>query len=91
MHYSVLMAKLNVYVPDVLAAQVRASGLNVSQVCQRALRQALLDTIEPCTGEIWVGRFLHDWCGKCHHVLAVHMEDSVCSVCVAIAALGSAD
>jgi hypothetical protein len=85
------MAKFNVYLPDVLAAQVRASALNVSQVCQRALRQALQDTVEPCTGEILGGRYVHDWCSKCHHVLAVHMEDSVCSVCVALSALSSAD
>ncbi|WP_026874906.1 type II toxin-antitoxin system CcdA family antitoxin [Jiangella gansuensis] len=35
------MARLNVYVPDDLAEEVRASGLNVSQVAQQALRQEL--------------------------------------------------
>ncbi|TDE02015.1 type II toxin-antitoxin system CcdA family antitoxin [Jiangella asiatica] len=35
------MARLNVYVPDDLAEEVKASGLNVSQVAQQALRQEL--------------------------------------------------
>jgi post-segregation antitoxin (ccd killing protein) len=35
------MARVNVYLPDDLAAEVRASGLNVSQVTQEALRAAL--------------------------------------------------
>ncbi|MFP3902359.1 MAG: type II toxin-antitoxin system CcdA family antitoxin [Acidimicrobiia bacterium] len=35
------MARVNVYVPDDLADEARASGLNVSQLTQRALREAL--------------------------------------------------
>ena len=35
------MARLNVYVPDDLAAQVRAAELNVSRISQDALRAAL--------------------------------------------------
>jgi post-segregation antitoxin (ccd killing protein) len=35
------MARLNIYVPDDLAAEVKAAGLNVSQVAQDALRRRL--------------------------------------------------
>ena len=35
------MARVNVYLPDDLAEEVRASGINVSQVTQEALRAAL--------------------------------------------------
>lgn len=35
------MARLNVYVPDDLAASARAAGLNVSALTQEALKQAL--------------------------------------------------
>ena len=36
------MAQVTIYLPDDLRDQVRAAGLNVSQVCQEALRKALL-------------------------------------------------
>ncbi len=35
------MAKITVYLPDDLAERVKASDLNVSQLTQRALREAL--------------------------------------------------
>jgi post-segregation antitoxin (ccd killing protein) len=35
------MARVNVYLPDDLAAQARAAGLNVSRVTQEALRERL--------------------------------------------------
>lgn len=35
------MARLNVYVPDELAARARAAGLNVSALTQQALQGAL--------------------------------------------------
>ncbi|MEK7252800.1 MAG: type II toxin-antitoxin system CcdA family antitoxin [Actinomycetota bacterium] len=35
------MARVNVYLPDDLAEEARASGINVSQVTQQALRAAL--------------------------------------------------
>ncbi len=35
------MARINVYVPDDLAAQARAAELNVSSITQEALRSAL--------------------------------------------------
>lgn len=35
--------RLNVYVPDDLGAQVKAAPINVSRVCQAALRRALAD------------------------------------------------
>lgn len=35
------MARLNVYVPDTLADQARAAGLNVSALTQAAITQAL--------------------------------------------------
>ncbi len=35
------MARINVYLPDELAADVRHAGLNVSQVAQGALRREL--------------------------------------------------
>ena len=36
-----VMTRLNVYLPDDLAAQVRDADINVSAVTQQALRQAL--------------------------------------------------
>lgn len=35
------MARVNVYVPDDLAEEARAAGLNVSQLTQKAMRDAL--------------------------------------------------
>lgn len=35
------MARLNVYLPDELAAEARAAGLNVSAVTQEAVRRSL--------------------------------------------------
>jgi post-segregation antitoxin (ccd killing protein) len=35
------MARLNVYVPDDLAAEARSAGLNVSGLTQEAIRSAL--------------------------------------------------
>ena len=35
------MARVNVYLPDQLAAQARSAGLNVSSLTQEALRSAL--------------------------------------------------
>lgn len=35
------MARVNVYLPDDLAAEARAAGLNVSGITQEALRDAL--------------------------------------------------
>ena len=35
------MPKINVYLPDDLAAEVRASGVPVSAVCQQALADAV--------------------------------------------------
>ncbi len=35
------MARVNVYLPDDLAAEARAAGLNVSNLTQEALRSAL--------------------------------------------------
>lgn len=39
--YDVCMARLNVYVPDELAARSREAGLNVSALTQQALLAAL--------------------------------------------------
>ena len=39
--YHVCMARLNVYVPDDLAAAAREAGLNVSALTQEALRAEL--------------------------------------------------
>lgn len=39
--YNMRMARVNVYLPDELAADARAAGLNVSQLTQEALRSAL--------------------------------------------------
>ena len=35
------MARVNIYLPDELAADAKAAGLNVSQVAQDALREEL--------------------------------------------------
>lgn len=39
--YIVRMARINVYLPDDLAGEVKAAGLNVSSLTQDALRSAL--------------------------------------------------
>lgn len=39
--YSMRMARVNVYLPDELAAEAKAAGLNVSSLTQEALRSAL--------------------------------------------------
>ncbi len=39
--YGVCMARLNIYVPDALAAAAKEAGLNVSAVTQEAVRASL--------------------------------------------------
>lgn len=39
--YSVCMARLNVYLPDELAAEAKEAGLNLSAVTQEAVRRSL--------------------------------------------------
>lgn len=39
--YNMRMARVNVYLPDDLAAEAKAAGLNVSGLTQDALRRAL--------------------------------------------------
>lgn len=39
--YNMRIARVNVYLPDELAARARAAGLNISGVAQEALRGAL--------------------------------------------------
>ncbi len=39
--YGVCMARVNVYLPDELALQARAAGVNVSGITQDAIRAAL--------------------------------------------------
>ncbi len=39
--YSMRMARINVYLPDDLATEVKEAGLNVSNLAQEALRSAL--------------------------------------------------
>ena len=50
--YSMRMARVNVYLPDELAARAREAGLNISGIAQEALRGAL------AAGETdrWLGR-----------------------------------
>lgn len=36
------MARINIHVPDELAEQLRGRGMNVSAICQRALRAELV-------------------------------------------------
>lgn len=50
----------------------------------RAVTDSPAPTIPPCTDEFH-GRRLEDWCHDCHHVLAVHRRDKVCSVCDGVA------
>lgn len=40
--------------------------------------------MRPCETE-FIGRLFSDFCDECHHVLMVHTEDRVCSVCDAVA------
>lgn len=39
------MAQVTIYLPDDLRAQVKAAGIEVSAVCQAALRRAVTDHI----------------------------------------------
>jgi post-segregation antitoxin (ccd killing protein) len=39
--YTMRMARVNVYLPDALAQQARAAGLNISKVTQAALSNTL--------------------------------------------------
>jgi post-segregation antitoxin (ccd killing protein) len=39
--HTVCMARVNVYLPDDLAEEVRAAGINVSSIAQEALRHEL--------------------------------------------------
>jgi post-segregation antitoxin (ccd killing protein) len=39
--YSMRMARVNVYLPDELAQEARAAGLNISKVAQEALSSTL--------------------------------------------------
>jgi post-segregation antitoxin (ccd killing protein) len=48
----VCMARVNIYLPDDLAADAKEAGLNVSQVAQDALRREL----ERQQSASWVGR-----------------------------------
>jgi hypothetical protein len=45
-----------------------------------------ISNIGPCNDH-FAGRLMWDWCHDCHHVLSVHRQDRVCSVCDTIAAL----
>ena len=44
------MARVNVYLPDELAAEAREAGLNVSSIAQAALRDALA----ACRMSAWI-------------------------------------
>lgn len=46
------MARLNVYVPDELAARARAAGLNVSKLTQDAIEQEL----QRSAMQVWMER-----------------------------------
>lgn len=39
--YILVVARVNVYLPDELAAEAREAGLNVSRLCRDAVEQAL--------------------------------------------------
>ena len=50
--YSMRMARVNVYLPDALAARARAAGLNVSGLAQGAIE----DTLAAAESERWLDR-----------------------------------
>ncbi len=50
--YSVRMARVNVYLPDELAREARAAGLNISKVAQ----EALSDTLAHNETDHWLDR-----------------------------------
>jgi ATP-dependent Clp protease ATP-binding subunit ClpA len=72
------MPKINVYLPDRLAAEVKAAGLPVSAICQRALERVLRDvdlramTERPSVLGIY-GRFL----GRARQALELAYEEAV--------------
>jgi post-segregation antitoxin (ccd killing protein) len=73
------MARVNVYLPDELVDEVRAAGLNVSNVAQRALRRELIRH----RAEDWLDRV------KALPRTTVSHEDAVAAVVAARAELGS--
>lgn len=40
--YTMCMSRVNVYLPDELAAEAKAAGLNISSLTQEAVRSALV-------------------------------------------------
>lgn len=46
------MARVNVYLPDELAREARAAGLNISRVAQQALSDSLAESETDC----WLDR-----------------------------------
>jgi hypothetical protein len=65
--------KINVYLPDDLAAEVRAAGIPVSAVCQQALADALAasgDGIDSSTGSGTSGDLSRSFTKRAYGVLA---------------------
>lgn len=77
--YYMCMARVNVYLPDDLVEEVRAAGLNVSNVSQQALRREL------------AGRRSTDWLDRLETLprLAVSHEDALNAVEAARSELGT--
>ena len=50
--YTMRMARVNVYLPDELAREARAAGLNISRVAQ----EALSDTLATSETDRWLDR-----------------------------------
>jgi post-segregation antitoxin (ccd killing protein) len=57
------MARINVYMPDQLAAAVRASGINLSEVTQLAAEREVVR----CQVSSWLGRVMAERSGDVTH------------------------
>lgn len=65
------MARVNVYLPDDLAAQAKAAGLNLSSMTQEAVRQALAQH----STDAWLDELTHPG-RQVHHDVAMAALDT---------------
>ncbi len=68
--YLVCMARLNVYVPDELAAAARDAGLNVSALTQ----QALSDALSRAATDSWLARIDRPVSAATHAAVAAALD-----------------
>ncbi len=67
------VARLNIYLPDELAAQAKAAGLNLSAVAQDAVRQ----TLAARSTDAWLASLTAPSAGPVPHEVALEALDAV--------------